>query len=88
VATFVAIYFQKASEGKMEANGEVIARLVPISPTPPPPVEMAAVLADLNQLSAEISAQWPNGVSALEAINDVRREYGNDLRTNSALWAS
>ncbi len=55
-------------------HGETIARLVPVSPAPPPMAEMAAILADLNQLSAEISARWPDGVSALEAINDVRRE--------------
>lgn len=55
-------------------HGEPIARLVPISPSKPSTEEDSAVLADLEELSAEISAQWPEGVSALDAINDVRRE--------------
>ena len=54
-------------------HGEVIARLVPISPPQPSDKEIAAVLADLEALSAEISSQWPEGVSALDAIHDVRR---------------
>lgn len=32
------------------------------------------VWARLNRLSAEISAHWPKGVSAVDAIRDVRRE--------------
>jgi len=55
-------------------RGKIIARLIPVNPPTPPVEEMAAILADLNQLSAEISAQWPEGVSALDAVNDVRRE--------------
>ncbi len=54
-------------------HGEPIARLVPISPAKPSTEEISAVLTDLDELSAEISAQWPEGVSALDAINDVRR---------------
>ena len=37
--------------------------------------EMTAVLSELDQLSAEISARWPEGVSAVDAVNDVRREW-------------
>jgi prevent-host-death family protein len=55
-------------------HGEPVARLVPVNPPTPSIKEMNAILADLNQLSAEISAKWPEGVSALDAINDVRRE--------------
>ena len=55
-------------------HGETVARLIPVNPSVPSEEEMAAVLTDLNQLSAEISAQWPDGVSAMDAINDVRRE--------------
>jgi prevent-host-death family protein len=55
-------------------HGETIARLVPITPPEPSNEKMAAILADLEDLSAEISAKWPEGVSALDAINDVRRE--------------
>lgn len=55
-------------------HGEIIARLVPATPPAPPTEEMAAILVDLDQLSAEISADWPESVSALDAVNDVRRE--------------
>jgi len=55
-------------------HGEVVARLVPVTPPQPSDDEIAAVLADLETLSAEISAKWPEGVSALDAIHDVRRE--------------
>ena len=50
-------------------NGEIIARLVPVGAD-----EMTEVVANLAQLSAEISEQWPEGVSALAAVNDVRRD--------------
>lgn len=55
-------------------HGEVVARLVPVSPPEPPDEKIAAVLADLDALSAEISAKWPEGVSALDAVHDVRRD--------------
>jgi len=55
-------------------HGETIARLVPVTPPEPSNEKMAAILADLEDLSAEISAKWPEGVSALDAVNDIRRE--------------
>ena len=55
-------------------HGEAVARLVPVSPAKPTPEEMAAIVTNLNQLSTEISAQWPQNSSAQDAIDDVRRE--------------
>lgn len=55
-------------------HGEVVARLVPVHPAAPTVENMAAVLTDLEQLATEISAQWPEGVSALQAVQDVRRD--------------
>jgi prevent-host-death family protein len=55
-------------------HGEVIARLIPVNPPQPSHAAIAAVLADLEALSAEISAHWPDDVSALDAVQDVRRE--------------
>jgi prevent-host-death family protein len=55
-------------------HGEVVARLIPVNPPQPSDEEIAAVLTDLEELSAEISAKWPEGVSALDAIHDVRRD--------------
>ena len=36
--------------------------------------ELAAWKRGIDELAAEISAHWPEGVSAEDAINDVRRE--------------
>jgi prevent-host-death family protein len=55
-------------------HGETVARLVPINPPTPSTEEIAAIWANLDQLTAEISAKWPEGVSAVDAIRDVRRE--------------
>lgn len=55
-------------------HGEVVARLVPVRPPTPAPEDVAALLTDLDQLAAEIAAAWPVGVSAVDAVRDVRRE--------------
>lgn len=55
-------------------HGETVARLVPVMPLEPSREDSAAVWANLDQLTAEISARWPEGVSAVEAVRDVRRE--------------
>lgn len=55
-------------------HGEIVARLIPVNPPQPSDATVAAVLADLAALSAEISAHWPDDVSALDAVQDVRRE--------------
>lgn len=55
-------------------HGEPIAQLIPIKPSEPSEAEINAILTDLRQLSAEISSQWPKGVSAEDAINDIRRD--------------
>ena len=56
-------------------RGEVIARLVPAR-KPQQSVVQAddAVWTDLERLAAEISANWPSNVSAVDAVRDVRRE--------------
>jgi prevent-host-death family protein len=56
-------------------RGEVIAHLVPVR-KPQPSVEQTddAVWTDLERLAAEISANWPSNVSAVDAMRDVRRE--------------
>jgi prevent-host-death family protein len=60
-------------------RGEVVARLVPARLTLPQqePLtdeEIDEFMTSLDALAAEISADWPEGVSAEDAINDVRRE--------------
>jgi prevent-host-death family protein len=65
---------EKGETIEITYHGEVVARLVPVAPPEPTDEEIAAILTNLEALSAEISAKWPEGVSALDAINDVRRE--------------
>ncbi|HEX3246283.1 MAG TPA: type II toxin-antitoxin system prevent-host-death family antitoxin [Chloroflexota bacterium] len=50
-------------------RGRVVARIVPV-------VDGSAddAWADLEALRAEIAAKWPPGVSAVDAVSDVRRE--------------
>ena len=54
-------------------DGAVVARLMPI-PVLLPKRSDEEVLADMERLAVEIGAHWPEGVSALDAIHDVRRE--------------
>jgi antitoxin (DNA-binding transcriptional repressor) of toxin-antitoxin stability system len=53
-------------------SGVTIARLVPVSYSLSDE-EIEEILEDLDTLAAEISAKWPKGVSAQDAIDDVRR---------------
>ena len=67
-----------ANEGEtieITNHGEVIAHLVPVH-TPQYSTESAKrdVWTDLDRLAAEISANWPSNVSAVDAVRDVRRE--------------
>lgn len=55
-------------------HGKIIARLVPVNPPETATAMTPAKWADLDQLSAEISAKWPEGVSAVDAVRDVRRD--------------
>lgn len=54
-------------------RGATIARLMPVKQPDLSDEEIEAILDDLDSLAAEISAEWPEGVSAQDAIDDVRR---------------
>lgn len=65
-------------------NGEIVARLIP-EPERPTGSDSAladqvrrahdrAILADMDRLAAEIGKDWPEGVSAVDAVRDGRRE--------------
>ncbi len=56
-------------------DGEIIAHLVP-APKLQPPVEQPSggIWTDFDRLVAEIGVHWPEGVSAVDAVRDVRRE--------------
>ena len=53
-------------------RGATVARLVPVEQPYPSDEEIEMILDDLDSLAAEISARWPEGVSAQDAIDDVR----------------
>ncbi|MDP9373281.1 MAG: type II toxin-antitoxin system prevent-host-death family antitoxin [Chloroflexota bacterium] len=59
-------------------RGKVVARLVPVAPAESPglsdPSETAAIWASIDELAEKISARWPEGVSAADAISEDRRE--------------
>lgn len=54
-------------------HGQVVARLVPVQPSLPPE-GVEAILAGMDQLAAEIGAGWPEGVSAVDAVREARRD--------------
>ena len=56
-------------------RGEVVAHLVPIrKAASSPEATDDDAWAELDRLSAEISAHWPAGLSAVDAVRDARRE--------------
>ncbi len=55
-------------------RGRVVARLVPFGqPQPLNEKEIRAFWSDWKALAAEIGEHWPRGVSAQDAVDDVRR---------------
>jgi len=55
-------------------HGEVIAHLVPARTPTATAENLKGWWADLDQLTAEISARWPAGLSAADAVKEDRRE--------------
>ena len=59
---------------ELTLHGRPIARLVPIQPAADNEDDWRSVWAEMDRLADEISAHWPEGVSAMDAVRDVRRE--------------
>ncbi len=55
-------------------RGRPVARVIPVDRRPSEAEDVAAFWARWDQLSDEISAHWPEGVSAVDAVRDVRRD--------------
>ena len=64
----------EGQEVEVTYYGRAVARLVPVPPGLPDETERASVWADLDQLAAEIGARWPEGITAVEAVAEGRRE--------------
>lgn len=54
-------------------RGRVIARLVPAS-QPEAPASLENFWDRWDALSRKVSARWPEGVSAVDAVREARRE--------------
>ena len=55
-------------------RGKAVARIVPLDDWEAKQAEAEVVLAEMDQLAKEISAHWPPGVSAADAVRQQRRE--------------
>jgi antitoxin (DNA-binding transcriptional repressor) of toxin-antitoxin stability system len=56
-------------------DGRAVATITPVTPVQRPRSEeqVKAFLAELERLAQEIGKHWPEGVSAVDAVRDVRR---------------
>ena len=66
---------QVAEDGEIveiTKHGRVVARVVPAARPQLTQEEISALIADMDQAAAELGAVWPAGVSAQDAIDDVR----------------
>ena len=55
-------------------RGQVVALLIPAAKSAGKAEDDTTFWADWDRLSAEISAHWPKGVTAEEAVAEQRRE--------------
>lgn len=55
-------------------RGRAVARIVPVEDAESKRAEALAVWAEMDELAREIGAHWPEGVSAVEAVREQRRE--------------
>jgi prevent-host-death family protein len=55
-------------------RGRAIARLVPVEDAEGQQEKAWKVWAEMDELAKKISAHWPKGVSAAEAVAEQRRE--------------
>jgi prevent-host-death family protein len=64
---------EEGVEYQVTYHGKVIARLIPVSTSQPDATEVDEIWTDLDRLAAEIGEHWPEGVSAEDAVKEVRR---------------
>lgn len=55
-------------------RGEIVAHLIPARRHVADRQQGDALWSDLDSVAAEISAHWPNNVSAAEAVDEGRRD--------------
>jgi prevent-host-death family protein len=62
---------ETGKEVQVTYHGEVVALLIPVKRTRKK--DEAKAWAKLDNLAAEIEAGWPKGISASDAVSEVRR---------------
>ncbi len=65
---------EEGAEYQVTYHGKVIARIGPVIPGELEPIDQEDIWADWDALAEEIGKHWPEGVSAVDAVRDVRRE--------------
>ena len=63
---------ETGSEVQVTYRGKVVALLIPVTPSQSKNREKHS-WANLDTLAAEISARWPKGISASQAVSESRR---------------
>ena len=66
----VRLVRETGNEVQVTYHGEVVALLIPVKPSKKGD---ATAWTKLDLLAAEIGARWPKGVSAADAVAEVRR---------------
>lgn len=69
----VRIVREEGEEIDVTLRGQVVARLVPVKQKLSPE-QVQALMAEMDKAASEISAYWPEGVSAVEAVREERRQ--------------
>ena len=55
-------------------RGRPVAKLTPIQDTETKIARDLSILKEMDRLAEEITKHWPEGVSAVDAVREVRRE--------------
>ena len=61
---------ESGDEIQVTLHGKVVARILPVGPTPQ---DTRSAWDDLDRLAAEIGKRWPEGVSAAQAVDEGRQ---------------
>jgi len=65
---------EEGEEMVVTRYGRVIARLIPVRQSGRATADLDALWSDLDRLAADIGVAWPDGLSAVEAVSEGRRE--------------
>ncbi|MCW5851797.1 MAG: type II toxin-antitoxin system prevent-host-death family antitoxin [Anaerolineae bacterium] len=69
----VRLVREEGEEIDVTLRGEVVARLVPVKPKLSSE-RIEELMAEMDKTASEISAYWPQDISAVAAVREERRE--------------